>query len=434
MQILKFTKRLWPNWLESITKHVADPRIQSRCIYSIEEILFSGLMIFLLRYRSLRSFCLEHRNNEISINNFQRWITISNIPCDDELRYGLQTVRTCSINNLLKDFHQQLERKKTLSSEKLFNSHELVVLDGTGHLNSTNIKCDRCLIKNLQNGEVHFYHGQLLATLTNVNASYSLPLQFEPIEKSDTETQYTKNDCELNAVKRLLPRLRSQFPKRNFCFLADNLMAVDSVINIILERGWSFIFTAKPERNKEVFFMSDYLHEKRKELKQVDQNGTRRIYQWSNELPLKQYSKNQIVTHVNLIQYRETDQQGQIIYQSSWITNLQITTNNIKTLVQAARSRFVIENRNFNEQKNLGFHTEHNFGHFGNLPNVFFGLAQIAQLISEMFCLWKKGKADILIIGSKRRYFEKLAVIVAEIILPENTEPIFNLKFEFNSC
>lgn len=97
--------------------------------------------------------------------------------------------------------------------------------------------------------------------------------------------------------------------------------------------------------------MSDYLHEKRKELKQVDQNGTRRIYQWSNELPLKQYSKNQIVTHVNLIQYRETDQQGQIIYQSSWITNLQITTNNIKTLVQAAVSRFVIENRNFNEQK-----------------------------------------------------------------------------------
>lgn len=161
-----------------------------RSTYSKSMHLFDRRNSFLRSYDFFTSlqvfkiFCLEHRNNEISINNFQRWITISNIPCDDELRYGLQTVRTCSINNLLKDFHQQLERKKTLSSEKLFNSHELVVLDGTGHLNSTNIKCDRCLIKNLQNGEVHFYHGQLLATLTNVNASYSLPLQFEPIEKA----------------------------------------------------------------------------------------------------------------------------------------------------------------------------------------------------------------------------------------------------------
>ena len=47
-------------------------------------------------------------------------------------------------------------------------------------------------------------NGQLLASVTNVSASYSLPFQFEPIERDDVDTQYSKNDCELNAAKRLL--------------------------------------------------------------------------------------------------------------------------------------------------------------------------------------------------------------------------------------
>lgn len=94
---------------------------------------------------------------------------------------------------------------------------------------------------------------------------------------------------------------------------------------------------------------------------------------------------------MNLVGYEEMTSDGQLIYKNSWITDFEITSDNIQKLTQAGRSRFAIENRNFNEQKNLGFQTEHNFGHYGNLPNVFFGLAQIAQLITELFCFWKSG-------------------------------------------
>lgn len=80
----------------------------------------------------------------------------------------------------------------------------------------------------------------------------------------------------------------------------------------------------------------------------------------------------------------------------------------MRIIAEAARARFAIENRNFKEQKKLGFHTEHNYGHKGNLPNVFFGLAQVAQLITELFSLWRVGKLAIEKIGSKRRYFEQL--------------------------
>ncbi len=433
MQIIKFTYRLFPNWIRSITQRVSDPRIQKKCKYSKEQIIFSGLMMFVMRYRSLRSYTIENKDNPFTIRNFQRWITISEIPSDDEFRYCMQTVSTNSLNLLLKDYHQTIERKKIFSDEKLFNKYELVTLDGTGQLCSENINCEHCLIKTLATGEVQYYHGQLLASLTNVDASYALPLQFEPIQRGDTETLYTKNDCELNAGKRLICKLRQEFPKRSFCFLADNLFAVASIISLIQERKWRFIITAKPERNKEVFFMFDYLHEQKQRFEFIDKNGTIRRYCWSNKLPLKQFGKSEKIILVNLIEYQEINSDGEMVYKSAWITDFEITKDNVKVLAKAGRVRFVIENRNFNEQKNLGLQTEHNFGHFGNLPNVFFGLAQIAQLITELFSFWKCGKGWIKAIGSKRRYFERLAVIIGELVLPEDDSVILYLKFEFNS-
>lgn len=432
MKVLKFTYRLFPNWIRNITKCVPDSRVKAKCDYSMEQVVFCGLMIFLLRYRSLRSFFMENRDNPRSLKNFQEWITIHGIPSDDQLRYCLQTVSTRSLNELLQSFHQTVERKKILKDEKFLGKHELVIIDGTGHLSSKKIHCEKCLLKTRQSGEVIHHHGQLLASLTNSKGSYALPLQFEPIERDDVDTQYTKNDCELNAGKRLITKMKSQFPKRNFCFLGDNLFAAEPFVDMILAKGWHFILTAKPDKNKELFFMFEYLKEQRQSLNRMDSCGVVREYRWSNKLPLKQY-KNGIGHHVNLVEYVEIASDGRLIYKNSWITDFEITANNVQKIAQAGRARFAIENRNFNEQKNLGFQTEHNFGHFGNLPNVFFGLAQIAHLITELFCYWKSGKDDIESVGSKRRYFERLAVIIGECILDYDPKPILYLKFDFNS-
>jgi hypothetical protein len=434
MQILKFIYRMWPNWVQSITSRFPDPRIKAKCTFSMEQIIFSGLMVFLLRYRSLRAFHFEHKDNPTSLKNFQKWISINEIPSDDQLRYCLQTIPTVDLNNFLKDLHRQIDRSKILYKQRLFNRHDLITLDGTGQISSSNICCEKCLTKTLANEEVCFYHGQLLASLTNCKASYSLPLQFEPIERSDTETQYSKNDCELNAAKRLLTKLKTQFPKRNFCILADNLFGVDPILNLILDRQWSFVITAKPDRNKELFFMFDYLKERKQSHTVTDKDGTTHHYQWSRQLPLKQYTKNEKPIFVNLILYEEINPDGEITFNSAWMTNIEITADNIRKLALAGRARFAIENRNFNEQKNLGFQTEHNFGHFGNLPNVFFGFVQIAQLITELYRFWRQGSMAITKVGSKRRYFERLAVIVSTIILPDDNLnwPLY-LKFDFNS-
>lgn len=248
---------MWPGWVRSITARVPDPRIKAKCFYSMEQAIFSGMMIFFLRHRSLRAFCIENKDNAFAMKNFDKAITIADIPDDDGLRYILQTVSTKSFNDLLKDFHQVLERKKILKDHKLFDRHELLCLDATGQISSQKVQCEKCLVKTLHNGDTVHYHGRLLASLTDIRGSYAFPFQFEPIEKDDVDTQYSKNDCEIKAAKRLLQKMKNQFPKRNFYILGDNLYGVDPIVHLIKKNGWHLLITAKPERNKELFQMYD---------------------------------------------------------------------------------------------------------------------------------------------------------------------------------
>ncbi len=435
MRIMKFTYHLFPqirSWIEVLP----DSRITSRCTYRMDQVVFCVLMMFMMRYRSLRSFCKEHGNSEWTLFNFQKYISINAMPSDDEFRYVLNAVPTMSLNLLLKKIHSQLERKKILDSEKFLDHLELVSMDGSGQISSTNIACEKCLLKKHGDDDVLHLHGQLVMTLTNSKGSYSLPLYYEPIENSDTRTQYSKNDCEIVAAKRAIESLKGLYSKRNFCFLGDNLFAVKPIVEMILERKWSFIFTAKPERNKEFFDWYEYLKEDRKTI-EVIKDKRKFIYVFRNKLPLNQIQRLKVMKDsiwVNYLEMTEINlETGAIIYHNTWMTNIEINQQNVQIIAEGGRARFSsIENRTFNELKNRGYQMGHNFGHKGNLPNVFFGLMLIVNLLTQLFCLWKKGKNEIAIIGSVRRYFETLGVLVAHKVLKDE-ERIIYLKFEFNT-
>jgi hypothetical protein len=262
----------------------------------------------------------------------------------------------------------------------------------------------------------------------------SLTMGFEPIENHTDRKEYDKNDCELNAGKRLLKNLRSAYPKRTFCITGDNLFSAANFIQQIKSYGWSFIITAKPERNKELFSMYDYVYEKKRSTNFFDKNGHQHHYEWANQIPLKLETNLSKQVLVNLLEYTEINANGEVIYYNSWATDILLKNENVKEIAKGGRARFQIENCTFNEQKTRGYNIEHNFGHFGNLPNVFFGLAQIAHLFSQLFVLWREGKKLILETGSQRRFWERMATLITSVPLPCCDFPIFNIKFEFNTC
>jgi hypothetical protein len=75
-----------------------------------------------------------------------------------------------------------------------------VALDGSEYFHSTRIKCPGCLKKEYAKGETHFSHVVVAATRVKAGTHQIFPLDVEEVKNEDgTE----KQDCEINAGKRL---------------------------------------------------------------------------------------------------------------------------------------------------------------------------------------------------------------------------------------
>ena len=80
-------------------------------------------------------------------------------------------------------------------------------------------------------------------------------------------------------------------------------------------------------------------------------------------------------------------------YYGKWITDIEITKNNAKIILDAARARWKIENECFNTLKNHGYEIEHNYGHgeknlsfnFYAFTLLAFFMHQIHQLTDNVF-------------------------------------------------
>lgn len=82
-----------------------------------------------------------------------------------------------------------------------------VVLDGSEYFHSTQIHCPHCLHQRQANGEPHYSHLVVSATVTRAGSHAILPLDVEEVRNgAEPEPQ----DWELTAAKRLVKRLRTE--------------------------------------------------------------------------------------------------------------------------------------------------------------------------------------------------------------------------------
>lgn len=91
---------------------------------------------------------------------------------------------------------------------------------------------------------------------------------------------------------------------------------------------------------------------------------------------------------VNFVEVWERDWTGKLLYHNSWVTDLDVDKENVALVVRIGRSRWKIENEQFNIHKNHGYELEHNYGHGKkNLSMVFYLLnllAFVTHLILEL--------------------------------------------------
>ena len=116
-------------------------------------------------------------------------------------------------------------------------------MDGTEPFASNKIGCKDCFRLNLRNGEKQHYHQLLGAVVVHPEKPNVLPLFPEAIIHQDGKS---KNDCERNASKRLLPAIREAFPKLKIIIVEDALASNAPHIRLLEDFSFSYILVAKP--------------------------------------------------------------------------------------------------------------------------------------------------------------------------------------------
>lgn len=353
--------------------------------FSLPDVLMSGLAVFGLKYPSVLKFD-EQRHEERIRANLTSLYGVLQAPCDTQLRMVLDGVCPTELRAPFIHLHQRLQLQGVWEEYRYLGGF-LVNLDGTGQFSSSQINCADCCEKRHRNGEVEYYHQLLEAVIVHPAKSQVLPLFPEPVTRQDGTS---KNECESNARKRLLPALRDAFPQLPRMVVEDSLSADGPHIKLLKKLKYHYIIGVKPSDQPSLF------EEVRKrlnsgqyeELEAAGKDGIVRGYRWMNGLP---FNKSPSDMGVNYLDYGEIREGKE--YNFSWITDLKLRRDPVYPVMRGGRSRWKIENETFNTLKNQGYQLEHTYGHgqkhvatvFGMLMILAFLVDQVQELCCGLF-------------------------------------------------
>jgi hypothetical protein len=376
---------------------------------SLTDALMSAFAMFSLKSPSLLAF-----DQERTEGNLHRVYGIERVPCDTAMREILDPVEPESLRPLFKHVFRALQRGKALEAMVFVEDHYLLALDGTGYFSSTQIHCDSCLETHHRNGTVTYRHQMLGAALIHPDKREVIPLMPEPIIKQDgTE----KNDCERNAAKRFITKLRQDHPHLKVIVTEDSLSSNAPHIQVLHDHNLHYILGVK-EGDHAALFEHVAAAEQAGRVTYYDRDdaetGLRHRFRFISDMPLNEAN---VDLRVNFLECWEWD--GDQVQHFSWVTDLRVTKGTVYQLMRGGRARWRIENETFNTLKNQGYHFEHNFGHgYQHLSVVFAVLMMLAFLVDQvqqMCCplfqaVWAK-------LGSKRRLWERMKALFYDYAL-----------------
>lgn len=353
-------------------KSVKDVRHQSYIDYTPDILLFVILMKNICCVESMNDMTKKFNKDECieniaaalgykSLEDLPHYSTINNFLCKLETN-EIEKIRDYMIHQLFK--------KRCLENNRLLNRYWCVAIDATGLFSFSKKHCDHCLKKEYKDkvsGEIirtEYYHNVLEAKLIIGEMVFSIGTEF--IENEDENV--TKQDCEINAFKRLAPILKKAYSRLPICILADSLYAAESVFKICDSYNWKFLIRFKEGSIKSIA-------EEFKQLKEFDGSRDKNCV-WVRDIAYNERTVNLIEMEIE----EETTKKSFV-----FLTNIPITIKNAEKIASAGRSRWKIENQGFNNQKTKTYIIEHANSLNYNAMKIHYLLTQIADIIRQLF-------------------------------------------------
>ena len=329
-----------PNLL-TMFENLTDIRNQSYTTYNMKTICVTRLFGLLCGLTTMTSIT-EKFDTDIAISNLEKICgqELNELPYWETIQDVFINIKTDELRNIQKYIVKSLLRSKMFDKYK-FNGCFQLLFDGTGLSNHDYNLNNNCLIRKHKDGKISYYKYVLECKLVVGNIVISLDSEF--IENDNMLTEKQKQDCETNAFKRMIKRIKKNFPKYNFIITGDALYATSPIINLCNEYNWYYIFNLKPDRLKEI-----------NEIFEDNIN-------YNNETTLKNYFLSTNIEYKNntLSVFKFVETKKNKVTNFRYISNLNVKNSNIVDVVALGRKRWKIENEGFYTQKHRTFNISH---------------------------------------------------------------------------
>jgi hypothetical protein len=352
------------NQFKWLVRALPDKRTGLNTIYSIEDAALSAFSVFFMQSPSFLAHQIKMEEVK-GTSNAQSLFQIKAIPSDNQIRNLLDPIDPNKITPMFDYVFNGLASIGYFEHYRSVNKTILIALDGVNYFSSDKIHCDQCNTREHKSGKIDYFHHAITPVITAPGNPQVISLAPEFITPQDG---HEKQDGEHAAAKRWLRLHGSKYKDLGATILGDDLYSHQPICEEILAQGLHFILTCKPDShvklyeaisNSESSGQVSALVIERIEGKKIKKTFTD-TYSLINNAPIRGTNDALMVNWCQLI---STNEDGEVTFINSYITDFEITFDNVVDIVKAGRTRWKIENENNNTLKNHGYNLEHNFGH-----------------------------------------------------------------------
>jgi hypothetical protein len=349
------------NSLRSTMAAFPDKRTGSNCRYSIEDAALGAFSVFFTQSPSFLAFQNAMLKNK-GISNAQTLFNMDQIPCDNHIRDLMDEVEPSNVYPVFHYIFNGIKDSVQLDTFRSYDNNLLCALDGTYFFSSNKIHCQNCSIKEHKNGTTTYSHSAITPVFVVPGQRKVISLPPEFITPQDG---HDKQDCENAAAKRWITEYAPVYGDLGITILGDDLYCRQPICTLILEKNLHFILVCKPDSHKTLYQWIDELQAMDAVETLVEKIWTGKshhiyTYRFVNKVPLRD---GEDALAVNWCELTVTSAAGRRLYKNAFVTDFEISKDNIKQIVADGRARWKIENENNNILKTKGYHLEHNFGH-----------------------------------------------------------------------
>jgi hypothetical protein len=373
-------------WLDRLP----DTRVADACTYHKRFLAWWGLHLYLLQLGSRRQLDFELRDGGAQVlANLNRLAETqqTTLPVHDTLDHFIGHVKLLGWERLRSRCVQRLQRMKVLDAARLLGLLVLLI-DATGLICFHRRHCPNCLVQRHGKQTLYLHHVLEAKLLGPGGVVVSLGSEF--IENADVaggkgrSAEEVKQDCELKALQRLLPRIKKDYPQLRFVLALDNLYACGAVFALAEQLGWSLVVTFKEGRTPALWREYQALRAACPENSLMRTWGDGRVQEFRWVPRLDYQDSDGRSWKLNALECTERTADGGKHY-FAWLTWLPVGRKTVEEIAQkGGRYRWKIENEGFNRQKNSGLNLEHVYSIDPEKWKVYYVLLQIAFVLVQL--------------------------------------------------